>query len=445
MAGGGGFGGFGGLGGGFGCGNFQSHHPVYRPSPPLTAIDRFLVGQSHFSQRQTQNSERNSGDVVSSNGFHDFCSASGAIGSIGKGLNLKEKKSPEVVQSGEEKVAKRSSRASGKREKGGFSATLIKGQWSAEEDRQLLRLVNEFGEKKWAQIAKKLGGRAGKQCRERWHNHLRPDIRKDEWDEEEERILIEWHKKVGNKWAEIAKRITGRTENTIKNHFNATKRRQDSRKKSNKDDQKPQSTLLQVYIKSKKLDDKWTTTTTTQNATATPTSSTISEDPPTTHYKAFLQDFSESTVHDSPSLMTQTCDEELLFMQNLFPSDCGNPPFAGTSENISSKGVEEQDDMALDSFDLFQTSGSAECGSTSIQGNASSTHLHSDIYISNLLNGTSTPSSASIDHCYSYNINPMNVEFLTDPPSSSSGKREMDLIEMLSCSRFCNQGTHTNL
>ena len=43
--------------------------------------------------------------------------------------------------------------------------------------RQLLRLVNEFGEKKWAQIAKKLGGRAGKQCRERWHNHLRPDIR----------------------------------------------------------------------------------------------------------------------------------------------------------------------------------------------------------------------------------------------------------------------------
>ena len=143
--GGGGFGGFGGLGGGFGCGNFQSHHPVYRPSPPLTAIDRFLVGQSHFSQRQTQNSERNSGDVVSSNGFHDFYSASGAIGSIGSGgswqfleedgLNLKEKKSSEVVQSGEEKVAKRSSRASGKRAKGGSSATLIKGQWSAEEDR----------------------------------------------------------------------------------------------------------------------------------------------------------------------------------------------------------------------------------------------------------------------------------------------------------------------
>jgi myb proto-oncogene protein len=31
--------------------------------------------------------------------------------------------------------------------------------------------------RKWAQIAEKLAGRAGKQCRERWHNHLRPDIK----------------------------------------------------------------------------------------------------------------------------------------------------------------------------------------------------------------------------------------------------------------------------
>ena len=149
MAGGVGFGGFGGLGGGFGYGNFQPHHhqhhhhPLYRPSPPLTAIDRFLVGQSHFSQRQAQNSGRNDGNGVSGNGFHDFYSKSGAVVSCGsgvlpwqplgeEGLNLKEKESLEG------KVGKTSSRgSSGKRVKGGFgySATLIKGQWSAEEDR----------------------------------------------------------------------------------------------------------------------------------------------------------------------------------------------------------------------------------------------------------------------------------------------------------------------
>ena len=43
--------------------------------------------------------------------------------------------------------------------------------------RLLVQLVDEYGIKKWSQIAKMLEGRVGKQCRERWHNHLRPDIR----------------------------------------------------------------------------------------------------------------------------------------------------------------------------------------------------------------------------------------------------------------------------
>lgn len=43
--------------------------------------------------------------------------------------------------------------------------------------RKLIKLVKQYGVRKWAQIAEKLIGRAGKQCRERWHNHLRPDIK----------------------------------------------------------------------------------------------------------------------------------------------------------------------------------------------------------------------------------------------------------------------------
>ncbi|CAN4086046.1 unnamed protein product [Withania somnifera] len=130
-----------------------------------------------------------------------------------------------------------------------------KSQWTIKEDRILIHLVEKFGERKWSQIAQMLKGRIGKQCRERWHNHLRPDIRKDLWTEEEDRILIEAHAEVGNKWAEIAKRLAGRTENSIKNHWNATKRRQFTRRKCRTKWPSP-SSLLQNYIKSLNFENK---------------------------------------------------------------------------------------------------------------------------------------------------------------------------------------------
>ncbi|XWS11233.1 hypothetical protein CRYUN_Cryun38cG0066600 [Craigia yunnanensis] len=106
--------------------------------------------------------------------------------------------------------------------------TLKKGPWTAAEDAVLAEYVRTHGEGNWNAVQKNTGlARCGKSCRLRWANHLRPNLKKGTFSPEEERIIVELHAKMGNKWARMATQLPGRTDNEIKNYWNTrVKRRQ---------------------------------------------------------------------------------------------------------------------------------------------------------------------------------------------------------------------------
>ncbi|KAG7545323.1 Homeobox-like domain superfamily [Arabidopsis suecica] len=135
---------------------------------------------------------------------------------------------------------------------------LVKGPWSKEEDNTIIDLVEKYGPKKWSTISQHLPGRIGKQCRERWHNHLNPGINKNAWTQEEELTLIRAHQIYGNKWAELMKFLPGRSDNSIKNHWNSSvKKKLDSYYASGLLDQCQSSPLIAPQNKSIASSSSW--------------------------------------------------------------------------------------------------------------------------------------------------------------------------------------------
>lgn len=91
--------------------------------------------------------------------------------------------------------------------------------FTLQEDQYLIKLVklHTNTEKDWIYLTSKFNEfspdkiiRSPRQLKERYYNHLDPELNKSDWTTAEDRILLMNHMTYGNKWKKISNFLPGR-------------------------------------------------------------------------------------------------------------------------------------------------------------------------------------------------------------------------------------------
>ncbi|XXG38980.1 hypothetical protein AAC387_Pa01g0060 [Persea americana] len=98
--------------------------------------------------------------------------------------------------------------------------------WTPQEDNILREHIKIHGTERWTSVAAQFKDKTSRQCRRRWYTYLNSECKKGCWTEQEDKILCEAQKIYGNRWTEIAKVVSGRTDNAVKNRFSTLCKKQ---------------------------------------------------------------------------------------------------------------------------------------------------------------------------------------------------------------------------
>ncbi|CAI9265891.1 unnamed protein product [Lactuca saligna] len=111
-----------------------------------------------------------------------------------------------------------------------------KGPWTPEEDIILVSYIQQHGPGNWRSVPTSTGLlRCSKSCRLRWTNYLRPGIKRGNFTEQEDKMIIHLQALLGNRWAAIASYLPQRTDNDIKNYWNTHLKKRLHNYRSNSD------------------------------------------------------------------------------------------------------------------------------------------------------------------------------------------------------------------
>ena len=97
--------------------------------------------------------------------------------------------------------------------------SLPKKKFTEEDDQKLREIIARIGTSSWIEVAKAMGDRNSRQCKERWENYLDPTINTSPWTQEEDDLLIQKQLEIGSKWVTIAHFFNRRTDAQVKNRW----------------------------------------------------------------------------------------------------------------------------------------------------------------------------------------------------------------------------------